>query len=184
MARSYLLILQGNFCLTNLVDISWTFSQAAIVAFFSSLGELDLYSTLLYYLKAEFHFDKDQVVDLMIIIGIAGIISQACLLNLAYFWITMMVLMPLLAKVMNEEKFLQLGSSLTVNMERLKGALPVLSSFAIIVSPLIFSPLSALFLFDNALFVNLGFSLVRAASFVISSPPDSKLDNDSLSMEP
>ena len=34
-----------------------------------------------YYLKAEFHFDKDQFADLMIINGIAGIISQVCLVN-------------------------------------------------------------------------------------------------------
>ncbi|KAI7726336.1 hypothetical protein M8C21_000705 [Ambrosia artemisiifolia] len=74
----------------------WTFSQAAIVAFFCTLGDLGLLSALLYYLKAEFHFDKDQFADLMIIHGIGGIISQ-------------MILLPMLARVINEEKTLAIG---------------------------------------------------------------------------
>ncbi|PWA80917.1 Major facilitator superfamily [Artemisia annua] len=208
-----------------LLRSSWTFSQAAIVAFFSSLGELGLFSALLYYLKAEFHFDKDQFADLMIINGIAGIISQ-------------MVLMPLIARVISEEKILAIGlffscvhiflysvawSSWAVYLAAMfqilavfagpslrsivskqvgpteqgkaQGCITGLCSFASIVSPLIFSPLTALFLSDNAPFVFPGFSLVCAAFFVmiafiqsvlIQSPPapvpDSKLD-DSVSVE-
>lgn len=39
---------------------------------------------LQYYLKAEFHFNKNQFADLMIINGIAGIISQVRLVNIAF----------------------------------------------------------------------------------------------------
>ncbi|KVI05190.1 Major facilitator superfamily [Cynara cardunculus var. scolymus] len=187
----------------SLLRSSWTFSQAAIVAFFGSLGELGLYSALLYYLKAEFHFDKDQFADLMIINGIAGIISQ-------------MVLMPLLSKVVNEEKILAIGLIFNCVHEvdtfqlrsivskqvgpteqgKAQGCITGLCSFASIVSPLIFSPLTALFLSDNAPFAFPGFSLVCAAfammiafiqSVMIRAPPppvpDSKLD-DSVSVEP
>ncbi|KAJ0678113.1 putative major facilitator superfamily, MFS transporter superfamily [Helianthus annuus] len=183
--------------------LSWTFSQAAIVAFFSSLGELGLYSALLYYLKAEFHFDKDQFADLMIINGIAGIISQ-------------MVLMPLLARVISEEKILAIGLVFNcvhiflysvawsswvctcahviyfaatfqilavfagpslrsivskqvgpTEQGKAQGCITGLCSFASIVSPLIFSPLTALFLSDDAPFVFPGFSLVCAAFAVV-----------------
>ncbi|KAJ0725369.1 putative major facilitator superfamily, MFS transporter superfamily [Helianthus annuus] len=209
----------------SLLRSSWTFSQAAIVAFFSSLGELGLYSALLYYLKAEFHFDKDQFADLMIINGIAGIISQ-------------MVLMPLLARVISEEKILAIGlvfncvhiflysvawSSWVIyfaatfqilavfagpslrsivskqvgptEQGKAQGCITGLCSFASIVSPLIFSPLTALFLSDDAPFVFPGFSLVCAAfavmiafiqSVMIRAPrviPETKVD-DPVLVEP
>ncbi|XP_076885675.1 uncharacterized protein LOC143535262 [Bidens hawaiensis] len=210
----------------SLLRSSWTFSQAAIVAFFSSLGELGLYSALLYYLKAEFHFDKDQFADLMIINGIAGIISQ-------------MFLMPLLARVITEEKILAIGlafncvhiflysvawSSWVVyfaatfqilavfagpslksivskqvgptEQGKAQGCITGLCSFASIVSPLIFSPLTALFLSHDAPFVFPGFILVAAAfavmiAFIMSimiRPPhvvsESKVVDDSVPVEP
>ncbi|XP_071686968.1 uncharacterized protein [Rutidosis leptorrhynchoides] len=190
-----------------LLRSSWTFSQAAIVAFFSSLGELGLYSALLYYLKAEFHFDKDQFADLMIINGIAGIISQ-------------MVLMPLLARVITEEKILAIGlifncvhiflysvawSSWVIyfaamfqvlavfagpslrsivskqvgptEQGKAQGCITGLCSFASIISPLIFSPLTALFLSDNAPFEFPGFSLVCAAFAVVRALTSSQFTN-------
>ncbi|KAJ0750253.1 putative major facilitator superfamily, MFS transporter superfamily [Helianthus annuus] len=166
----------------SLLKSSWTFSQAAIVAFFSMLGELGLISALLYYLKAEFHFDKDQFADLMIIHGIAGIISQ-------------LILMPVLSRVINEVHLLAIGLAFTcIHVVYLASTLQILSvfagpslrsivskqvgpteqgkaqgcitglcSFAGIISPLIFSPLTALFLSDHAPFHFPGFSLMCAA---------------------
>lgn len=32
-----------------------------------------------YYLKARFHFNKTQFADLMLIVGVAGTLSQVCL---------------------------------------------------------------------------------------------------------
>ncbi|KAG5542490.1 hypothetical protein RHGRI_022137 [Rhododendron griersonianum] len=80
----------------SLLRSSSTFSQAAIVAFFTSLGDVGLHAALLYYLKAKFHFSKDQFADLMVINGISGTISQ-------------MVLMPILAPAIGEEKLLSMG---------------------------------------------------------------------------
>ncbi|KAJ9546050.1 hypothetical protein OSB04_025757 [Centaurea solstitialis] len=194
----------------SMLKSSWTFSQAAIVAFFSMLGELGLFSGLLYYLKAEFHFDKDQFADLLIINGIAGIISQ-------------MILMPMLARVIKEEKLLVIGlafncmhiflyavaweswvvylaSTLQIlavfagpslrsivskqvgptEQGKAQGCITGLCSFAGIISPLIFSPLTALFLSDHAPFQFPGFSLMCAGftvmiafiqSTMIRSPP-------------
>ncbi|KAK1262284.1 hypothetical protein QJS04_geneDACA001286 [Acorus gramineus] len=55
---------------------SLTFSQVAMVAFFSSLADSGLHASLLYYLKAQFHFNKDQFADLLLIVGVAGAFSQ------------------------------------------------------------------------------------------------------------
>ncbi|KAJ0577034.1 putative major facilitator superfamily, MFS transporter superfamily [Helianthus annuus] len=181
----------------SLLKSSWTFSQAAIVAFFSMLGELGLISALLYYLKAEFHFDKDQFADLMIIHGIAGIISQ-------------LILMPVLSRVINEVHLLAIGLAFTcihiflysvawsswvvylastlqilsvfagpslrsivskqvgpTEQGKAQGCITGLCSFAGIISPLIFSPLTALFLSDHAPFHFPGFSLMCAAFTVM-----------------
>ncbi|KAK6118849.1 hypothetical protein DH2020_047416 [Rehmannia glutinosa] len=73
-----------------------TFSKAAVVAFFINVADVGLYASLMYYLKLQFHFNKDQFADLMIIVGIAGSISQ-------------LILMPILTPLMGEEKMLSVG---------------------------------------------------------------------------
>ncbi|XP_042509606.1 hippocampus abundant transcript-like protein 1 isoform X2 [Macadamia integrifolia] len=79
-----------------LLRISPTFSQAAVVAFFNNLAEGGLQSCLLYFLKSRFHFSKDQFADLLLISGFAGAISQ-------------LLLMPILAPLLGEEKLLMIG---------------------------------------------------------------------------
>ncbi|GLT45903.1 hypothetical protein SLA2020_197020 [Shorea laevis] len=61
-----------------------------------SLADVGLHASLLYYLKARFHFNKDQFADLMVISGIAGTISQ-------------MLLMPILAPAIGEDRLLSIG---------------------------------------------------------------------------
>ncbi|KAL5561251.1 hypothetical protein UlMin_030998 [Ulmus minor] len=166
-----------------------TLSQAAIVSFFNSLAEGGFQACLLYYLKARFHFNKDQFSDIMLIAGIAGTISQ-------------LLLLPLMAPI-GEEKLLSLGlfvgcinifvysvswsawvpyacTMFTVfsvfayptvrsiaskqvgsnEQGKAQGCLTGISSFASIVSPLIFSPLTALFLSEKAPFYYPGFSIM------------------------
>ncbi|RXH73360.1 hypothetical protein DVH24_013044 [Malus domestica] len=60
----------------SLLKTSTTFSQAAIVAFFSNLADVGLHASMMYFLKARFHFNKDQFADLMVISGVAGTVSQ------------------------------------------------------------------------------------------------------------
>ncbi|XP_030523229.1 tetracycline resistance protein, class D-like isoform X1 [Rhodamnia argentea] len=176
--------------LISLLRRSKIFAQAAVVAFFNNLAEGGLQASLLYFLKARFHFDKTQFADLMLIVGVAGTLSQ-------------LIFMPLLAPVLREERLLSIGLfagfshmflysiawapwvpyAITVfsifavfvspcirsiaskqvgpfEQGKAQGCLSGISSFANIVSPLIFSPLTALFLSEAAPFPYPGFSLM------------------------
>ncbi|KAJ6368877.1 hypothetical protein OIU78_001279 [Salix suchowensis] len=82
--------------ITGLLKSSVTFSQAAVVAFFNSIAEGGMQASIMYYLKARFHFSKNQYADLMLLLGIAGMASQ-------------LVFMPLLAQLVAEEKLLAIG---------------------------------------------------------------------------
>ncbi|KAG5246540.1 hippocampus abundant transcript protein [Salix suchowensis] len=167
-----------------------TLSQAAVVAFFYSLAEVGLHASLMYYLKARFHFNKDQFADMMVISGIAGTISQV-------------VLMPILAPALGEARLLAVGLFFTCvhvflysiawtfwvpyvaamfsvlfvfsqpcmrsivskqvgscEQGKAQGCISGISSFANVISPLIFSPLTALFLSERAPFHFPGFSIM------------------------
>lgn len=173
-----------------LLRSSVTLSQAAVVAFFSGLSEGGMQASFLYFLKAQFHFNKNQFADLMLIAGLAGTISQ-------------LLFMPLLAPILGEAKLLSLGLfAACINMficsiswsawvpyattafsvlvvfatpsfrsivskqvgpneqGKAQGCISGISSFANIVSPLIFSPLTALFLSKGAPFNFPGFSIM------------------------
>ncbi|KAK2665642.1 hypothetical protein Ddye_004216 [Dipteronia dyeriana] len=176
--------------LTCLIKSSTTFSQAAVVAFFNSLAEGGMQASTLYFLKARFHFNKDQFADLMLISGLAATVSQ-------------LLFMPLLTPIIGEKKLLSIGlfvgctnmflysiswsawvpyalslssvfvffaipalrsiaSKLVGSNEqgKVQGCISGISSFANIISPLIFSPLTALFLSDKAPFNFPGFSIL------------------------
>ncbi|XP_050364392.1 uncharacterized protein LOC126783052 [Argentina anserina] len=176
--------------LIALLKTSPTFSQAAVVAFFSNLADVGLHASLLYYLKARFHFNKDQFADLMVISGVAGTISQ-------------LVLMPLLAPVLGEERLLAIGLLFSCahmflyglawsfwvpyaaamfsiffvfaqpcmrsivskqvgpsEQGKAQGCISGICSFANVISPIAFSPLTALFLSEKAPFNFPGFSII------------------------
>lgn len=199
---------------SSLVDMftlfrsSMILSRAAIVAFIDSLGSSGLQASMLYFLKAQFQFSKDQYADLMLIAGVAGAISQ-------------LLLMPAIAPSFGEEILLSAGllascanvfltsfawsswvpyfsSTFVVfsvfgqpclrtivsktagpNDQGLaQGGITGISSIASIISPLLFTPLTALFLSENAPFDFKGFSLMCggfahliafAISFTLSS---------------
>ncbi|KAB5541620.1 hypothetical protein DKX38_014594 [Salix brachista] len=82
--------------ITSLLRSSVTFSQAAIVAFFNSLSYGGLQASLMYYLKARFHFSKNQYAELMILLGVSGMASQ-------------LLFMPFVAPRVAEEKLLAIG---------------------------------------------------------------------------
>ncbi|XP_015071993.1 uncharacterized protein LOC107016032 [Solanum pennellii] len=176
-----------------LLKTSSTFLHAAIVSFFANVAQVGLEASLLFFLKAQFHFNKIQFADLLIISGIAGSISQ-------------LLLMPILAPAFGEEKLLSIGlffsclhmllhsiawsswvpyasamiSILSIfampclksiaskqigpnEQGKVQGCITGICSFASVVSPLIFSPLTALFLSQNAPFHYPGFGLACAA---------------------
>ncbi|GFQ00541.1 hypothetical protein PHJA_002198000 [Phtheirospermum japonicum] len=60
----------------RMLKSSTTFSLAAFVAFFNSLAETGLEACLLYFLKARFHFKKDQFADVLLIAYVGATISN------------------------------------------------------------------------------------------------------------
>ncbi|KAL8060138.1 hypothetical protein ABFS82_02G004900 [Erythranthe guttata] len=174
----------------RLFKTSPTVSLASVVAFFNSIAEAGVQSFLMYYLKARFHFQKDQFADIWLITNIA-------------FTISSMVVMPLLAPLLGEETLLCIGlfaGFLNMLLDSIawagwvpyasalfgvflfvaspsirciiskqvgpseqgiaQGCLMGIASFANIISPLIYSPLSAWFLSDTSPFNFPGFSIL------------------------
>lgn len=170
-----------------------TFSQAAVISFASTVAEVGLSASLLYYLKAQFHFDKDQFADLMVIGGIAGTVSQLVLMPILapalgdgvllsvglFFSVIYMVLnsiawsswVPYAASVVSTLSLFAIPCLRSIASKQVgpceqgkaQGCLTGISSFANIVSPLVFSPLTALFLSERAPFHFPGFSIACAA---------------------
>ncbi|KAL4300518.1 hypothetical protein HN51_051959 [Arachis hypogaea] len=176
--------------LASFLTGSLTITQAAIVAFFSNLADAGLHGSMLYYLKAQFHFDKNQFADLMVISGVTGTVSQ-------------LVLMPILAPILGEARLLSIGlffgcihmflysiawsswvpyasamfsivyvfaqpcirsivskQAGSHEQGRAQGCISGICSVAHIASPLVFSPLTALFLSEKAPFNFPGFSIM------------------------
>ncbi|KAL7207013.1 hypothetical protein ACSBR2_019663 [Camellia fascicularis] len=186
-----------------LLKSSVTFSQAAFVAFFHSLAEGGLQASAMYFFKARFHFNKDQFAELMLIGGIAGTISQLLfmpmlspflgeekLLSIGLFVGALSMLLnsiawsvwvpyvlgvlsifgvfttPCLRGIVSK----QVGPN---EQGMAHGCISSIGSFANIISPLIFSPLTALFLSEGAPFPFPGFSimcigLVMMIAFIVS----------------
>ncbi|KAH6780228.1 Major facilitator superfamily protein [Perilla frutescens var. hirtella] len=178
-----------------LLRSSSVFSKAVVVAFFGTVAEVGFHASLMYYLKARFHFNKDQFADLMIIGGIAESASQ-------------MIVMPMLTPLLGEEKIVSIGLfsscacmivysiawsplvpyvAATISIfstfthpslrsiaskqvgpneqGKAQGCITGICSLANVVSPLAFTPLTALFISNNAPFYFPGFSIM-CSSFV------------------
>ncbi|KAG6528259.1 hypothetical protein ZIOFF_010410 [Zingiber officinale] len=177
-----------------LLRSSKNLTRAAAVAFFANLSDSGYQVALLYYLKAKFHYSKDQFADLMLMIGSLGAASQ-------------LLLMPLLAPAIGEERLLIIGllascahiflygiawaywvpylsAAFTIlsvflhpsvilrsivskkvgpaEQGMAQGCVTGVASFASILAPFIFTPLTALFLSDNVPFSLKGFSIISA----------------------
>ncbi|CAL5210172.1 unnamed protein product [Lathyrus oleraceus] len=173
-----------------LLKCSPTFSQAAIVLLFNSLADGGLMAVLLYYLKARFQFNKNQFADLMMISGIGATLTQLFLMPilvpavgeekllttglfvscinifvysiawsswvpyaLAGFSVLGVLVRPTITSIASK----QVGPN---EQGMVQGCLSGITSVANIISPLIFSPLTALFLSEDAPFNFPGFSLM------------------------
>ncbi|KAL0422943.1 UNVERIFIED_CONTAM: Hippocampus abundant transcript 1 protein [Sesamum latifolium] len=181
----------------RLLKSSVTVSLGSFIVFFNSLagrnpsflnGKLNLLFN--YYLKARFHFQKDQFADIWLITYISATVSN-------------MVLMPHFGPLLGEETLLCIGlfaGFLNMLLDSIawapwvpygsaflgiflflaspslrciiskqvgpyeqgiaQGSVMGITSFANVISPLIYSPLSALFLSDGAPFYFPGFSML------------------------
>nr|XP_025881394.1 uncharacterized protein LOC9272544 isoform X3 [Oryza sativa Japonica Group] len=178
--------------MADLLTTSSTFSRESLVIFFYSLGETGLQTAILYFLKVQFQYSKNQYANLLLVIGIAGSLSQ-------------LVMMPILAPKLGEQKLLiiallggcvhafiysiawtpwvpYLGASFVIvsilvnpsirsivskragpfEQGMVQGCLTGISSTANVISPIVFSPLTAWFLSETAPFNFRGFSLACA----------------------
>ncbi|XP_039045112.1 hippocampus abundant transcript 1 protein-like isoform X2 [Hibiscus syriacus] len=187
----------------SLLRSSPSFTQAAVVAFFYNLAEGGVLSSSMYYLKARFHFNKNQFADLMLIAGIIATASQ-------------LFIMPLLVSPIGDGKLLSIGLLIScihaiiyslawspwvpyattalsavmvfappslrsivskqvgsTEQGKAQGCISGVSSLANIIAPLIFSPLTASFLSEDAPFHFPGFSIlciafILAIAFILS----------------
>ncbi|XP_006648918.1 hippocampus abundant transcript 1 protein-like [Oryza brachyantha] len=182
---------------------SLTLSGAAIVTFFYSLGEYGLQTALLYYLKARFGYSKDEFANLMLIAGAAGMLSQLTVMpvlarfvgedilliigllggcahvflyGIAWsYWVPYLsAAFIILSAFVHPSIRTNVSKSVGSNEQGIaQGCISGISSFASILGPLIFTPLTAWVLSETAPFNFKGFSIMCAGfctliAFVIS----------------
>ncbi|KAJ0254390.1 Major facilitator superfamily protein [Hirschfeldia incana] len=173
-----------------LMKTSTTFVQALVVTFFSSFSDSGMQSAFLYFLKARFGFDKNRFADLMLLITIVGSISQLFVLprfastieerkllsaglfmeftNMAVVSISWAPWVPYLTTLFVPGAMLVMPSVCGIasrqvgpgEQGKVQGCISGVKSFGKVVAPFVFSPLTALFLSNNAPFYFPGFSLL------------------------
>ncbi|CAD6204369.1 unnamed protein product [Miscanthus lutarioriparius] len=178
--------------LAAILTSSSTFSRAAVVTFFQSLGEAGLLSTLLYFLKAKFHYSKNQYANLLLIIGITGSFSQltvmpllvpklgeqkllvialiascgqAFLYSIAWsFWVPYLAASSVILSVLVTPCIRSIVSKKAGPFEQgmVQGCITGISSTASVISPLIFTPLTAWCLSEATPYYFKGVSLACA----------------------
>ncbi|KAL3688683.1 hypothetical protein R1sor_014992 [Riccia sorocarpa] len=166
----------------------------ALVGFLANLTETGIQCTLLYYLKAEFNYGKDEFANFLILLGIIAFLSQ-------------IVFYPLLAHWLGERGVLWVGlvgASINVGFRtpdwvpylgcvlslcnalvppalgtivsraadsehqgRVQGLIASVKAIAVVVGPIIFTPLTAAFLSDNPPFGCPGFALAIGGTSMI-----------------
>ncbi|CAL4919797.1 unnamed protein product [Urochloa decumbens] len=144
---------------------SLAMSGAATITFFCSLGEHGLETALLYYLKAQFGYSKDEFADLLLIVGAAGMLSQVPYLSAAFV---------ILSAFVNPSIRTNVSKNVASNEQGIaQGCISGISSFGSILGPLIFTPLTAWALSETGPFNIKGFSILCAGictviAFIIS----------------
>ncbi|CAF2157553.1 unnamed protein product [Brassica napus] len=173
--------------------------------------------TMQYFLKARFGFDKNQFADLMLLITIVGSISQLFVLprfastigerkllsaglfmeftNMAVVSISWAPWVPYLTTLFVPGAMLVMPSVCGIasrqvgpgEQGKMQGCISGVKSFGKVVAPFVFSPLTALFLSNNAPFYFPGFSLLCISlssmigffqSLMIKDVPPSQLNKE------
>ncbi|CAH2051513.1 unnamed protein product [Thlaspi arvense] len=203
--------------MVSLIKNSTILIQALVITFFATFSQSGMDSAFMYFLKARFGFNKNDFAQLMMLVSIIGCISQllilpmlvstigerrmlstgllmesfsaACLSVAWSAWIPyattvfvpgVMFVMPSVYGISSK----QVGSG---EQGKVQGCISGVKSFAEVVAPFVYSPLTALFLSENAPFYFPGFSLLCIAlswmlgflqSLLIKDVPSPLMNNE------
>ncbi|PON70669.1 Major facilitator [Trema orientale] len=156
----------------TLVMSNPTLRSISLVSFFYELGMSGISSVLLYYLKAAFGFNKNQFSEILMMVGIGSIASQALLYGLAWaawvpylsasFGVIYVLVKPATYAIISK-------ASSSANQGKAQGFVAGVQSIASLLSPLAMSPLTSWFLSNNAPFNCKGFSIVVASICMVIS---------------
>ncbi|XP_050384826.1 uncharacterized protein LOC126801502 isoform X1 [Argentina anserina] len=173
-----------------------TLRRISLVSFFYEMGMSGISAVLLYYLKASFGFDKNQLSEILMMVGIGSIVSQ-------------MLVLPLINPLVGEKVILCISLCASIayavlyglawaswtytiiskasrlsDQGKVQGFIAGVQSISSLLSPIAMSPLTSWFLSSNAPFNCKGFSIICASiCMVISLCHACKLDTDSCSKD-
>ncbi|KAG2277915.1 hypothetical protein Bca52824_060470 [Brassica carinata] len=166
-----------------------TLVQALVVTFFVTFSQSGMESAFLYFLKARFGFKKNDFAQLSLLVWIIGSISQLFILrilvsaigerrvlstgllmdffNAAILSVSWSPWVPYAATALVPGVMFVMPSysfHISISFQgKVQGCIYGVKSFAEVVAPFVYSPLTALFLSDNAPFYFPGFSLLCVA---------------------